>query len=189
MKTIIEKEKRIDIKKDVSILKKGGIIIYPTETQYGIGADVFNKTAVRKIYLAKKRPIEKKITWAFSDIAMIKKFIKINPQQEKIIRKFMPGPLTLIIGGQGIRIPGSAAAIKIIKAFGGPITTTSANISGEKPPKKFKHLKETFDGKVDVIIDAGDICGLPSTVFQWDDKKIIRRGPVRKKDILQCMKI
>ncbi len=172
----------------LSILKKGGIIIYPTETQYGMGADVINVKAIKKIFSAKARPPEKKVIWAFSDVKMIKKHFSLNRQQEKIVNKLMPGPFTLVINGQGFRIPANKAAIKIIRKFGRPITTTSANISGKETPNKIKDIIELFEGKVDMIIHAGDLKkSKPSTVFNWNTKEILRKGPISKKEIYSLL--
>lgn len=190
MRTLIFKEKaKKVIPTAVSILKKGGIIIYPTETQYGIGADATSRKAVKKVFLVKQRPSEKKVIWAFSDIKMIKKYVHLEKKQERLIKRLMPGPFTLVIKWQGFRIPDNKTAIKIIRKFGRPITTTSANISGEKTPTKIKDVIKLFDGKVDMIIDAGDLKrNKPSTVFGWDKMKIFRRGPVTKKQIMNALK-
>ncbi len=172
----------------VSILEKGGLVIYPTETQYGIGADVTNKKALKKVFEVKQRHDEKKFIWAFSDIQMIKKYFSLNGKQEKLVRKLMPGPFSLVMDGEGFRIPDNEVAMKIIKQFGKPITTTSANISGKKNSSRINDVIKLFDGKADIIIDAGDLKkSKASTVFRWDDKKILRRGPVSRKEIIEAL--
>lgn len=188
MTEIIRASHRIAAKNAASVLRKGGIIIYPTETQYGMGADVANRKAVKKIFVIKQRPEEKKIIWAFSDVAMIKKYFKLDRQQEKLCRALMPGPFTLVISGQAFRIPDNDTARKIIRKFGMPVTTTSANISGRKAPAKIKEIIKLFDGKVDVIIDGGDLpARKPSTVFDWETKIILRKGPVSRKGIEKAL--
>ncbi|MBI4170524.1 MAG: threonylcarbamoyl-AMP synthase [Candidatus Aenigmarchaeota archaeon] len=188
MKTVIIKAND-SMNKAVEILKRGGLIIYPTETQYGIGADVSNDEAIRKVLEVKKRQEDKKIIWAFSDMRMIKKYFSLNKEQEKLVSKLMPGPFTLVVNGQGFRIPDNKTAAKIIKQFGKPITTTSANISGKDPPNKIADVVKLFDGKVDIIIDTGNIRkNRPSTVFRWEDKRIVRKGPMNRKEIMEALK-
>lgn len=173
----------------VKILRRKGVIVYPTETQYGIGADATSREAVRKVFEAKRRQADKKVIWAFSDLAMIKKYFTLDKGQKKLVKKLMPGPFTLVAEGQGFRIPDNAIARKIIRKFGRPVTTTSANISGKESPGKIKDVMELFDGKVDLIVDAGNIPRRkPSTVFRWEDRKILRRGPVGRKEIMRSMK-
>jgi L-threonylcarbamoyladenylate synthase len=177
------------IEKAVSVLKKGRLIIYPTETQYGIGADAGDRKAVKKIFSIKQRPVEKNIIWAFSDVAMVKKYFSLDKDQEKLVRQLMPGPFTLVMNGQAFRIPANRTARKIIKKLGRPITTTSANISGKETPVKIRDVIKIFNRKVDMIIDGGDLKkSLPSTIFRWEDKKILRKGPVMKKEIMKILK-
>ncbi len=185
---ILKEEDKQTIAAAVRILKKGGLIIYPTETQYGIGADATSKKGVKKVFFVKQRPSEKKVIWAFSDIKMVKNYFPLSKEQERLVRKLMPGPFTLVTNDRRFRIPDHRIARKIIKKFGRPITTTSANISGRETPNKIKDVIKLFNRKVDMIIDSGDLKkSRPSTVFGWEEKKILRKGPVSRKEILQAL--
>ncbi|MEM7819328.1 MAG: L-threonylcarbamoyladenylate synthase [Candidatus Aenigmatarchaeota archaeon] len=189
MKTkIIKINNNNAIKYAVNILKNGGLFIYPTETCYGIGADATNDDAVKKVFEIKQRPPNKYITVAFSDVDMIKKYIKISKNSEKLIKKFMPGPLTLVDNGVGFRIPKHKIILEIIKKFGKPITTTSANISGQRPLYKISDIIKTFSERVELILDAGDLKEIPpSTVFDVKKRKIIRNGPIKKREIIKVL--
>ncbi len=190
MKTLIlqERDKRA-VKKAVDILRRKGVIIYPTETQYGIGTDATNRTAVKKVFAVKKRPVDKKMILAFSDLAMTKKYFTLGKEEEKLVKRLMPGPFTLVINSEAFRIPDNAVARKIIRKFGKPITTTSANISGEAPPTKISEIIGVFNGKVDLIIDGGDLKAFRhSTIFRWEDRKILRCGPVSRKEIMKTLR-
>lgn len=173
----------------VQILSKGGIIVYPTETCYGLGADATNDEAVKKIIDLKKRDTGKKLSVAFSDIRMAKKYLVITKNAEKLIKEFMPGPLTLIVESKeqkrvGFRIPNNKFALKIIRKLGKPVTATSANISGEGEIYKIKDVIKIFDGKVDAIIDGGDLKKTkPSTIFCVVEDRILRKGPISEKKI------
>lgn len=172
----------------IDALSRAGIIIYPTETVYGIGADATNCVAVKKVFDVKRRYHEKNIILAFSDIAMIKKYMKMEPETEQLAKKFMPGPFTIIDNGVGFRIPDHKFVLSLIKKFGKPITTTSANISDQEPLCKISDIIKTFSGNVDVIVDAGDLPKRqPSTIFDIQKKEVVRQGPVSKEEIMKAL--
>jgi L-threonylcarbamoyladenylate synthase len=173
----------------VSVLKKKGIVIYPTETLYGIGCDATNKKHIKKIFKIKQCKPSKKFISAVSDISMAKRYFKVGNDAEKLIKKFMPGPLTIIDeNGNSFRMPKDMIALKIIKKFGKPITSTSANISEHEPIYKIHDIVKTFTGKVDLIIDAGDIPKrAASTVFDTKTQEIIRQGPITKEEIMKVL--
>ncbi len=177
--------KQNEIKKAVNILKKGGIIVYPTETSYGLGCDWINKKACRKIYKIKGRMKVKKLSIIVSDLKMAKKYLKINKEHEKLIKKFMPGPLTLIsLDNVAFRISSNKTARNISLMLKKPIVSTSANISGNEDNYRIKNVIKIFSSKVDAIIDGGNLKKRkPSTVFDVKNKIVVRRGPVKEKDI------
>lgn len=141
------------------VVKKGGIIIYPTETVYGIGADIFNKKAVERVCKLKKRK-KKPISIALSSIDEIKKYASLNRKQFEFIKKNLPGPVTVILNKKntvpnwisekkiGIRIPEYKGIRELVKLTG-PITSTSANVSGKPAPYRFKDIKIEVDLKLD----------------------------------------
>lgn len=203
-------EKYIDLKnndnyeilnKPAEIIKNGGIVIFPTETVYGIGTNAFNEEAVRKIYTIKKRPLDKPISLLVSDIEMIKSIAQnITDKEMKIIEHFFPGPLTIILkkkdiipdivtaGGDtvGIRMPAGEIARKLVELSGVPIATPSANISGKKSGTNVESIIGDFENKVDYIIDNGDsILGISSTIVKIEDDNLIilREGSIKKEEI------
>lgn len=175
----------------VAVLGNGGLVIYPTETCYGIGADATNDGAVKSVITVKRRSAQKKISIAFSDIRMARKYLVVTKNAEKLAKAFMPGPLTLVVESKnkpakkvGFRIPDDKIVLRIIRKLGKPITTTSANIAGKQPLYRIKNVTKIFDGKVDLILDAGDLKKtMPSTVYDVLDGKILRKGPVSEKRI------
>ncbi|MDI6723510.1 MAG: L-threonylcarbamoyladenylate synthase [Methanobacterium sp.] len=181
------------IKTALNILKNGGTVIYPTDTIYGMGANAFNHDAVKKVYEIKRRSYKKPISVCVSDVEDIKKIAHINEFVEKKINQLFPGPFTVILkkkdnippiltsGSEniGIRIPDNEICREISRDF--PITTTSANISGEKIPGSVEEIIMQLDDKVDLIIDAGVYKkGIHSTVIDMtvSPPKILRSGAV-----------
>lgn len=190
----------------VDTLNSGGTIIYPTETCYGLGADATNDSAVSNIVKIKKRSKSKRISAAFSDLNMARKYLVITKDAEKLAKAFMPGPLTLIVESKsrtngriedasdgstkkvGFRIPDNDFARSLIRKLGKPITSTSANISGDKELYRIKDVIKAFDGIVDLIVDAGNLPKRkPSTVYDVAERKILRKGPVSEKEIIQVL--
>lgn len=180
------------IKAAISVLKGAGTVVYPTDTVYGIGANIFDAEAVQKVYQVKKRSPLKPISTCVSKIEDIHKIAYMDEDTEKMIEKILPGPFTVILkkkenvpsiltsGGEkiGVRIPDSKVCMELASAF--PITTTSANISGKKIPESLDGILKQLDGGVDLILDAG-VCkhGIHSTVIDMTDSpKIVRKGAI-----------
>ena len=192
------------LKKAVNIMKRGGLIIYPTETCYGIGADATNPKSIEKIYEIKGRGHTKPIPVLVSNINMIKKYGITTKKIEFLVKKFMPGPLSLVIKKKGpisdvnqegisFRISSHPVASELVKLLGKPITTTSANISSRPPIYEIKKIIENFEDKVNMIIDCGNLPkNEPSTCIDMTDEdnvKIIREGPIPSELILKELKI
>lgn len=184
-----EKDK---IKTAVNVLKRGGTVVYPTDTVYGIGANIFDAKAVQKVYQVKERSPLKPISACVSKIENIHKIAYMDENTEKMIEKILPGPFTVILKKKksvpsiltsgrekiGVRIPDSKVCMELSNTF--PITTTSANISGEKIPESLDGILKQLDGGVDLILDAG-VCkhGIHSTVIDMTDSpKIVRKGAI-----------
>jgi len=205
-KTIISKievkEKFIKtVKMAVKIMKRGGLIIYPTETCYGIGCDATNSKAIKKIYKIKKREKKKAMTILVSNRRMIKKYVKVTKKIEKLMKNFMPGPLTIIAKKRNdnflvnrentvaFRVSSNKLATNIVKNLKKPIISTSANISKESPIYNIKEIIKTFDKKVDMIIDGGNLKKIkPSTIIDMtNNEDIIRKGPISREEILKSL--
>ena len=200
MKTEVLKAGKKAASRSAEVLAGGGMIIYPTETVYGIGADATSDKAVKKVIAVKKRSPSKHIIIAVSDLRMARKYAIITKKVELLAKAFMPGPLTLILESKEptrnaarrrirFRMPDNKFVLSLIRKFGKPITTTSANISGGENLYKIKDIIKTFDGKVDLIIDAGNIPKRkPSTVFDTIEMKVVREGSISEKQVLAALK-
>jgi len=179
------------IDKAVGILKKGGVIAYPTDTIYGIGCDAFNEIAVKKLLRLKSREQGNPLPVAVSDIKMLKSIAFLSKENEKIVRELLPGPFTFIFRKKsnisdlitarlntiGVRIPDNDIALAIIKKAGFPIITTSANFSGKQPAIESGQV----DLKVDFVVKGECKYKKASTVIDLENKKIIREGKGGKK--------
>ena len=175
-----------DLKKASDIIKNNGIVIYPTETVYGIGANIFSNIALEKVFAIKKRYKDKPVSVAVSDFGMMEDLVYIGKKEKRFIDRFLPGPVTVILkkkekipdiltsGSElvGIRFPAHESTIELIQLAGVPITSTSANISGEATPKRVAQIKI----EADYIIDGGDCYGEPSTVVDLVNCRILRKG-------------
>jgi len=190
------KEGKKAMEKAVAVLKAGGVIIFPTETSYGIGADALNKKAVSKVHALKQQPESKEIGVIVSSLEQIKKVSEWNSEAERLARKFFPGPLTVIVKEKSIvpanltkrgiafRIPSNKFAMELCKAFGKPITATSANIHGKKPIFDSKEAAKEFSGKADLVVDAGKLPkNKASTVYCTLSHKVLRKGKIKEKEI------
>ncbi len=184
------------------IIKKGGIVAFPTETVYGLGANAYDEEAVKKIYAAKGRPSDNPLIVHLADVKDIPKVAREIPENaEKLIRKFAPGPFTLILKKQtdipdivtagldtvGVRIPQDVTARDFIKAAGVPIAAPSANISGKPSPTKAEHVIADLDGKVDaIIIGENSAVGVESTIIDVTGEipVVLRPGGITAEDII-----
>jgi len=190
------------LKEAVNVMKKGGLIVYPTETCYGIGADATNMKSIKKIYEIKGRDFSKPIPILVSNLEIIKKYGIITKEIEILIKKFMPGPLSIITKkirpvsdanqeGISFRISSHPIASELVKLLKKPITTTSANISGQPSIYKIKKVIETFENKVDMIIDYGDLPRTePSTCIDMTSEgnvKVVREGPIPSESIMKAL--
>ncbi len=162
------------------IIKQGGLVVFPTETVYGLGADGLSDKAVQKIFKAKGRPSDNPLILHVADMQWAEKIGEINENARKIMEKFWPGPITVIVQKKdivpgavtagldtvAIRMPENETARKLIKAADTPIAAPSANLSGKPSPTAFRHAFDDMNGRVDAIIDGGDCdIGIESTVI------------------------
>lgn len=170
----------------VSVLMHDGIVIYPTETVYGLGADAFSDNAILKVYEAKKRPLAQPLSIAVAGFDMLSAVAIVEPAMEAFLEKFLPGPVTVVLrakhsvprmltGGTGmigIRIPAHETALQLIERFDSPITATSANLHGAREPA----APDECTVPRDLFIDGGRLPGTPSTVIDLTTMAILRRG-------------
>ena len=185
----------------IEVLRNGGIVIFPTETVYGIGTNAYCEKSVEKIYEIKERPEEKPLSILVSNVNEISKYAIINnSMEEQIIKNFMPGPITIILEKRpevfnyitsgkntiGIRIPDNKIVLKILEALKLPIVAPSANISGHPSGIELNEILPDFENKVDICIDGGKSeLSESSTIVQVVDNeiKVLRQGKILKQDI------
>lgn len=177
----------------VSLLKDGGIIIYPTDTVYGIGCDITQKAAIEKIYRAKGVDKQKPMSFICSDIKDISKYAKISTTNYRYLKRYLPGPYTFILPGTkeapkaliskqktvGIRLPDHPLTLAIVEGLGNPIISTSVNISEISFASDPKEFSAFYEGKVDLILDSGPTWAEPSSVIDMthdDHLVVIREG-------------
>ena len=181
-------------------LMNGELVVYPTETVYGIAADIFNQKAVKNLYMVKNRPFDMPLSVAVADKDMVENIALMTRPVEKLIDAFLPGPLTIITKKNpgvpdivtsmsqkvGIRIPDNKVAIKLIEEFGGPIIATSANLHSHPDSINIDTAIDDFGESVKTYLDNGPCTlGKPSTiVWIMDDKiEVIRQGEITQKQI------
>ena len=177
----------------VDVLKKGGVICYPTDTMYGLGCDIFNQKAVKRVYQLKNRPMHKPFSFMCSDLKNISEYSHVSNAAYRLMRKCLPGPYTFVLSGTklvpkimltkqktvGLRVPDHPISLALIKGLGNPILTTSAYLDSDKePPTDGFDVNDIFCNQVDLIIDGGQIIPNPSTVVSLIDDKpeILRAG-------------
>ena len=190
-------EKKLKI--GAEAIEKDKLVIYPTETVYGIGANACSNEAVGKIFKAKSRPLENPISIAIDSMSMAYRVGKLTAREETLIQEFLPGPLTILVkkrpilsnlltGGTdkvGIRIPDHPVALGLIRKVGRPITSTSANITGKETPEKARGCLDQLGESIDLAFESGKIkSGTPSTVLDvTEGVEIIRPGPITESQI------
>lgn len=195
------------ISEAVQCLKEGKIIVYPTDTIYGLGCDALNEKAVRKIFAIKKRDKNKPVSVIVKDIDSIKKIAFLDNKTKSVAEKLLPGPYTLIFPGPknipeiitggknsiGIRIPNNKICQEIVKTFTNPIVTTSVNLSGEEslndPFKIVDHFKSK-DLVPDLVLNCGKIKkAQPSIIVDLTKKspQILRSGTRSLKEVMELL--
>jgi len=189
------------LKVPAEILKQGGVVIFPTETVYGIGANALNEDAVKKIYKAKKRPIDKPISLLVSNMDMVQMVAKdITALEYKLMKAFFPGPFTIILKKKdvvpdivtcsedtvGIRMPDLELTRKLIDLAGFPLATPSANISGKPSGTILESILADFKDSVDYYINGGESkLGVASTIVKVIDgvPHILREGSITREQM------
>jgi len=189
------------IQEAARLLRDGQLVVFPTDTVYGIGADCFNDLAIMNLYKAKRRSLKKGLPILLADFRDIGKVVaELSNYAELLIDRFWPGPLTLILrkredlphtlspnDGIGVRIPDGDIARAFIRASGGAIASSSANIGGKAPARDANEAGASLAEHIAAIIDGGRVGdGRPSTVVDCREYPplILRRGPISTEQIL-----
>ena len=193
--------------KEVAIaIKNGKVVVFPTETVYGIGTNGLKENSVKRLYEVKQRPLNKPISLLVNSMDMINDIAQeITDLEKALIKEFFPGPLTIILKKKdtvpnivtansntvGVRMPSNKIALKLIEYAGVPIATPSANISGKPSGTNMEDIMKDFEGKVDCYIDDGPSkIGISSTIVQVIDgvPHILRQGKITKEQIMNIYK-
>jgi L-threonylcarbamoyladenylate synthase len=195
-----------DVERAVAYLRDGQVIAYPTETIYGLGADVLQRKAVKRIYDLKARDYGLPISILVSDLKMLRDVVSEVPDRALcLMRKFWPGALTILFpasllipkglvtntGKVGIRISSHPVASALVAALGHPLTTTSANLSGFPPSLSVKHVQKYFGKKLTCIVDGGEVePSRGSTVVDIGEEtmRIIRDGAIPAEEVIKCFR-
>ncbi|HEX4798353.1 MAG TPA: L-threonylcarbamoyladenylate synthase [Burkholderiales bacterium] len=182
----------VPIREAVAVLKRGGLVAFPTETVYGLGADASNPAAVERIYRVKGRPASHPVIVHIGDAVQLERWARNIPEHaRKLAARFWPGPLTLVLkrapgvgdeltGGEdtiGLRVPGHPVALELLRRFGGGIAAPSANKFGRISPTTAEHVRNDLGDEVDLILDGGPCeIGIESTIIDLSrDRPILLR--------------
>jgi L-threonylcarbamoyladenylate synthase len=188
----------------LAVLKAGGLVAFPTDTVYGVGALAFDGNAIESIYIAKDRPTEKAIPILIGDLDELRSVgMNIPETARKLAARLWPGPLTILVPKRldlpeavsatatvGVRIPDHDAARALLRAAG-PLAVTSANISGAQSPTTAEEVYKQLAGRIPLIIDGGRTPGgIPSTLVDCTtpELKILREGPITMAGLLSVLK-
>lgn len=186
------------------VLREGKVLAYPTETFYGLGVDVMNERAIKRLYDLKRRDVSLPIAILVADMPMLETCVERIPDAARLLmRAFWPGPLTILFpagpkisrslttntGKIGLRISSHPVAAALVRLLGGPITTTSANLSGFPPSCNLKHVQKYFADRLDGIVDGGECPpSHGSTVVDVADETmaIVRDGAIPAEAVIKC---
>lgn len=193
------------IREAVAILRRGGLVAFPTETVYGLGGDACNPAAVARIYEVKGRPAGHPLIVHIGDVAHLNRWVHEIPEDAaRLAARFWPGPLTLVLrraagvgneltGGQetiGLRVPGHPAALELLREFGGAIAAPSANRFGRISPTTMEHVRDDLGSDVDLILDGGPCqIGIESTIVDVSRGRpvLLRPGRIGEADIADTL--
>ena len=180
------------INRIVDLLRQGGIIVYPTDTIYGLGCDIFNSKGIKRIFQVKQRDQRKPFSFICSDISDVANYCQVSNFAYKILKRHLPGPFTFVLDATrqvpdllmtkqktvGIRIPDNPIALAIVRELGHPLVTTSANTSGDDPVNDPVEIESRFGKSIDMVVDGGVLMGDSSTVISLvdDNIEVIREG-------------
>lgn len=180
------------IRQVAECLQRSGVIIYPTDTTYGIGCDIFNRKAVKKIFQIKQRDARKPFSFICSDLAEISNYAQVSNFAFKIMKRHLPGAYTFVLEATkivpdslstrqktvGVRIPDNPICQAIVHELGHPLVTTSANLSGQETPEDPRDINDQMGHLVDMVIDGGISVDEASTVISLVDDtiEVLRQG-------------
>jgi tRNA threonylcarbamoyl adenosine modification protein (Sua5/YciO/YrdC/YwlC family) len=180
------------ISRVVEVLKHGGVVVYPTDTNYGIGCDIMNKKAIERIYQLKQRDKSKPFSFICSGLKNISDYAKVSNYAYKTMRRLLPGPYTFILEGSklvpkimltkrktaGIRVPDNNICLALVEELGNPVITTSATMPDGSIINDASLIHDVFKSRIDVVVDGSIVPGKPSSVISLihDEPEVLREG-------------
>ncbi|MBI3333612.1 MAG: threonylcarbamoyl-AMP synthase [Candidatus Omnitrophica bacterium] len=185
------------IREAAALLRRGGLVAFPTETVYGLGANLEDPQAIQELYQVKQRPFEKRVTLHVADPSAVEAHgVEVSPAARELMSRFWPGPLTLVLGRRdgstlGFRMPRHPVALALLREAGVPVVAPSANLSGSAPPRTAQEVLRDLSDRIDLVLDAGPTPGgVESTVLDLsgDRPRVLRRGAIGEeieKDIVR----
>lgn len=194
------------LKRATTVLKKGGVVAYPTETFYALGVDACNSEALENLFKLKKRPLDKPVSVIIADSTMLAGLVSSVPTPARqLMKRFWPGPLTLVFpglpglppfvineaGGVAVRISSHPLPSLLVSLFQGPITATSANVSGQLPPTNVGQVYRAFGDSLDLVLDAGETEGEGASTLldlTGDIPRIVREEKIKAVSIFAALK-
>lgn len=179
-----------DIERAAAAIRDGKLVVYPTETVYGLGADALSEDAVERVFAAKRRDRDEPVSLAVPDIDVALEYVRATDREERFMREFLPGPVTVLCekrdavpdaltGGRdrvGVRVPDHEVALALLREVA-PVTATSANVSGRPSATRATDLDSEIRDAAAVVLDGGETGGTGSTVVNVETSEILRRGP------------
>jgi len=194
--------KKHDFSAVLQILKAGGLVIYPTDTQYALGADIYNETAVRHVFDLKKRPYSVPLPVAVATIPAIETIAIMNPAAHILCQRFLPGTLTIILKKKptvptivtskqetiAVRIPNNPIALQLLSQFG-PLTVTSANLHDEKTLHVIRDIRMQLGTPSLFGLDDGPLTERPSTIVDLTSPtpRVVRKGLITESELLRVL--
>jgi L-threonylcarbamoyladenylate synthase len=194
-----------EVRRAAAVLKRGGLVAFPTETVYGLGADASSREAVARLYAAKQRPPDHPVIVHFADAKRAFEWAREIPEDaKKLAAKFWPGPLTLVLrrsaragdfvtGGQdtvGLRVPSHPVAQELLRAFGGGVAAPSANPFGQLSPTTAAHVRQDLGAAVELVLDGGPSeVGIESTIVDLSGEApvLLRPGRISRRELEQAL--
>ena len=184
------------IREAAGLLRRGGLVAFPTETVYGLGANLEDPQAIQELYRVKHRPFEKQVTLHIAHFKQVEsQGVEVSPLAWMLMERFWPGPLTLILARLdgstlGFRMPRHPVALELIRQAQVPVVAPSANLSGEAAPRTAQEVMETFSDQIDLVLDGGRTpLGIGSTVVDLTKEipQILRPG-VLEEQVTELLK-
>ena len=176
-------------------LRAGAVIGFPTDTLYAVGARAADPVALRRLYAVKQRPADQPMVWLVIDRAQVEPFAVVSPVAAKLMTRFWPGPLTLVLSARdpangstiAVRAPNHEVALALLTALGEPVASSSANPAGQSPPVDADQVIAGLGNQVDLVLDAGPCpIGQPSTILDLTGvtPRILRQGAIPHADLI-----